>query len=181
MFNQITFLKDCLKGALIFSINWCIQRNVIVPTAWSSYSSKGHAPLFRSNAQSSRFAGTVLFNKVATKSMKANPWLVKKCFLFEWICFSLDSELHHSNCHVLVHGMFFYVRYVSDHAYNGFKAVCQRKLLHSLATLEQQNLERHFPPCLLEWISSKNCARMALPFAFPDGKGFCEKRRSDTP
>uniref|UniRef100_A0A8C4R4N7 MyTH4 domain-containing protein n=1 Tax=Eptatretus burgeri TaxID=7764 RepID=A0A8C4R4N7_EPTBU len=63
----------------------------------------------------------------------------------------------------------FLLKYVSDHAYNGFKAVCQRKLLHSLATLEQQNLERHFPPCLLEWISSKNCARMALPFAFPDG------------
>jgi hypothetical protein len=59
-------------------------------------------------------------------------------------------------------------RYVSDYAYNGFKALCQNKLLQS-ARAEAQ-LARTYPPSLLEWRANRKRANMALEALFPDGE-----------
>ncbi|KAL0278610.1 UNVERIFIED_CONTAM: hypothetical protein PYX00_000382 [Menopon gallinae] len=60
------------------------------------------------------------------------------------------------------------LKYVSDHAYDGYKALCQRKLL------EIDNLElplaRSYPPSLLEWRSNRKRVNMALPLQFSDGE-----------
>jgi len=59
-------------------------------------------------------------------------------------------------------------RYVSDHGYNGYKAVCQRKLLRS-SRIEWQ-LARNYPPCLLEWRANRKRVNMALQIYFADGE-----------
>ncbi|XP_069684992.1 unconventional myosin-XV isoform X2 [Periplaneta americana] len=60
------------------------------------------------------------------------------------------------------------LKYVSDHGYNGYKAVCQRKLLQS-SRIEWQ-LARNYPPCLLEWRSNRKRVNMALQIYFADGE-----------
>jgi len=57
---------------------------------------------------------------------------------------------------------------VSDSAYDGYKAVCQRKLLQS-ARAECQ-LARAYPPSLLEWRANRKRVNMALEVQFPDGE-----------
>ena len=59
-------------------------------------------------------------------------------------------------------------RYVSDHAYNGYKAYCQNKLLQCISP--EPCLPRSYPPCLLEWKAAKKRANMAIEGVFPDGK-----------
>jgi hypothetical protein len=59
-------------------------------------------------------------------------------------------------------------RYVSDFGYNGYKAVCQRKLLQS-SRIEWQ-LARNYPPCLLEWRANRKRVNMALQIYFADGQ-----------
>ncbi|XP_021936981.1 unconventional myosin-XV-like isoform X4 [Zootermopsis nevadensis] len=60
------------------------------------------------------------------------------------------------------------LKYVSDHGYNGYKAVCQRKLLQS-SRIEWQ-LARNYPPCLLEWRANRKRVNMALQIYFADGE-----------
>lgn len=49
------------------------------------------------------------------------------------------------------------LKYVSDYGYNGYKAICQKKLLQS------HNLwARSYPPCLLEWKANRKKVNMAL-------------------
>ncbi|XP_065335143.1 unconventional myosin-XV isoform X4 [Cloeon dipterum] len=60
------------------------------------------------------------------------------------------------------------LKYVSDSAYNGYKAACQRKLLQS-ARAECQ-LARAYPPCLLEWRANRKRVNMSLECQFPDGE-----------
>lgn len=51
----------------------------------------------------------------------------------------------------------FLLKYVSDYGYNGYKAICQRKLLQS------HNLwARSYPACLLEWKANRKKVNMAL-------------------
>ena len=59
-------------------------------------------------------------------------------------------------------------RYVSDHAYNGYKWLCQKKLLNC-ARIDYQ-LARQYPPCLLEWRGNRKRIGMALEASFTDGK-----------
>lgn len=59
-------------------------------------------------------------------------------------------------------------RYVSDHAYDGYKALCQRKLLQ-IQSLELP-LARCYPPNILEWRSNRKRVNMALPLNFADGE-----------
>ena len=63
---------------------------------------------------------------------------------------------------------FLFLRYVSDHAYDGYKAHCQRKLLQSANQSEENG--RTYPPCLLEWKSNTRRTNMALEAKFADGK-----------
>ncbi|GLH06473.1 Unconventional myosin IC [Gryllus bimaculatus] len=60
------------------------------------------------------------------------------------------------------------LKYVSDNGYNGYKAVCQRKLLQSARS--ECQVARTYPPCLLEWRSNRKRVNMALPVHFYDGE-----------
>lgn len=57
---------------------------------------------------------------------------------------------------------------MSDHAYDGYKALCQRKLLQ-IQSLELP-LARCYPPNVLEWRSNRKRVNMALPLHFSDGE-----------
>ncbi|PVD39191.1 hypothetical protein C0Q70_01819 [Pomacea canaliculata] len=58
------------------------------------------------------------------------------------------------------------LKFVSDVAVNGYKIVCQHKVLQS-ANLAPQ-LSRVYPPCFLEWRAIQRKASMALEAKFPD-------------
>ncbi|XP_075926028.1 unconventional myosin-XV isoform X2 [Petromyzon marinus] len=63
------------------------------------------------------------------------------------------------------------LKYVSDHAYNGYRATCQHKLLQGMsANSVEPGASRTFPPCLLEWVAAKNHAAMALEVACHNGE-----------
>ncbi|XP_011310328.1 unconventional myosin-XV [Fopius arisanus] len=71
------------------------------------------------------------------------------------------------------------LKYVSDHAYDGYKAYCQRKLLQGERTLLKimnnnqlslHNIPRNYPPCVLEWRANRNRVNMALNVGFYDGE-----------
>ncbi|KMQ93138.1 unconventional myosin-xv isoform x1, partial [Lasius niger] len=71
------------------------------------------------------------------------------------------------------------LKYVSDYAYDGYKAYCQRKLLQGERTAyrvlnnNQQTVHqvpRNYPPCVLEWRANRNRVNMALGVGFYDGE-----------
>ncbi|XP_026670463.1 unconventional myosin-XV [Ceratina calcarata] len=71
------------------------------------------------------------------------------------------------------------LKFVSDHAYDGYKAYCQRKLLQGERTIyrimnsNQQivhHIPRNYPPCVLEWRANRNRVNMALSVGFYDGE-----------
>ncbi|XP_016845570.1 unconventional myosin-XV isoform X2 [Nasonia vitripennis] len=72
------------------------------------------------------------------------------------------------------------LKYVSDHAYDGYKAFCQRKLLQGervlLKTVNSNNqttvqqVPRNYPPSVLEWRANRNRVNMALTVGFYDGE-----------
>ncbi|KAG7210137.1 hypothetical protein KM043_011699 [Ampulex compressa] len=73
----------------------------------------------------------------------------------------------------------YFLKYVSDHAYDGYKAYCQRKLLQGERTMfrvmnnNQQTVHhvpRNYPPCVLEWRANRNRVNMALNVGFYDGE-----------
>ncbi|XP_024893243.1 unconventional myosin-XV isoform X1 [Temnothorax curvispinosus] len=73
----------------------------------------------------------------------------------------------------------YFLKYVSDHAYDGYKAYCQRKLLQGERTVyrmmnnNQQTVHqvpRNYPPCVLEWRANRNRVNMALNVGFYDGE-----------
>ncbi|XP_039291022.1 unconventional myosin-XV [Nilaparvata lugens] len=59
----------------------------------------------------------------------------------------------------------FLLKYVSDHGYDGYKAVCQQKLLAS-----HNQWLRSYPPNLLEWRANRKRVNMALQLHFADGE-----------
>ncbi|KAG8264185.1 Belongs to the TRAFAC class myosin-kinesin ATPase super [Homalodisca vitripennis] len=59
----------------------------------------------------------------------------------------------------------FLLKYVSDHAYDGYKAICQRKLLQS-----HNQWARSLPPSLMEWRANRKRVNMALQLHFADGE-----------
>ena len=61
----------------------------------------------------------------------------------------------------------FECRYVSDHAYDGYRAICQQKLMHSYAM--NPALARAYPPTVMEWKANRKCVNMALEARYPDG------------
>ncbi|XP_040214368.1 unconventional myosin-XV [Rana temporaria] len=62
------------------------------------------------------------------------------------------------------------LKYVSDFAYNGYKPVCQHKLILAIQKSQQgSETARTFPPCLLEWTASRERANMALDIYCFDG------------
>jgi hypothetical protein len=82
-----------------------------------------------------------------------------------------EIKIQFDEAMILVVARYFFItlnRYVSDHGYNGYKAVCQRKLLQS-SRIEWQ-LARNYPPCLLEWRANRKRVNMALQIYFADGK-----------
>ncbi|XP_063788896.1 unconventional myosin-XV [Pseudophryne corroboree] len=62
------------------------------------------------------------------------------------------------------------LKYVSDFAYNGYKPVCQHKLILAIQKAQQgSETARTFPPCLLEWTASRERANMAMDIHCFDG------------
>ncbi|XP_053550900.1 LOW QUALITY PROTEIN: unconventional myosin-XV [Bombina bombina] len=62
------------------------------------------------------------------------------------------------------------LKYVSDYAYNGYKSVCQHKLIQAMQKSQQgSETARTFPPCLLEWTASRERANIALDIHCFDG------------
>jgi myosin-15 len=61
------------------------------------------------------------------------------------------------------------LKYVSDHApTDGFRAICQQKLLRSAIQLPDSGKTRAFPPTILEWRANKKRVNMALPATCTD-------------
>ena len=56
---------------------------------------------------------------------------------------------------------------MSDHAYDGYRAICQQKLMHSYAM--NPALARAYPPTVMEWKANRKCVNMALEARYPDG------------
>merc|ERR1719220_3119380 len=52
------------------------------------------------------------------------------------------------------------LKYVSDHAFNGYKSVCQSKMLK--AGRLDHHVSRQYPPTVLEWRANKKRVNMAL-------------------
>ncbi|XP_050539166.1 unconventional myosin-XV isoform X10 [Daktulosphaira vitifoliae] len=59
------------------------------------------------------------------------------------------------------------LKYVSDHGYDGYKSICQRKLLSGHTCTPPA---RSSPPCLLEWRANRKRFNTALEFSMPDGE-----------
>ncbi|XP_041062874.1 unconventional myosin-XV [Carcharodon carcharias] len=65
------------------------------------------------------------------------------------------------------------LKFVSDHAYNGFKSVCQHKLMQAMQkTRYGPGGARSFPPCLLEWAGNKRKGNIVLEVSCLDGVNF---------
>ena len=60
------------------------------------------------------------------------------------------------------------LKYVSDHAFNGYKYVCQSKMLKS-GRLDH-HVSRQYPPTVLEWRANKKRVNMALEVNCYDGE-----------
>lgn len=64
----------------------------------------------------------------------------------------------------------FKFRFVSDYAPNGFKALCQHKLLHAMQKCQSgSEAARTYPLSLLEWTANRKKAHMALQVHCLDG------------
>nr|XP_033770854.1 unconventional myosin-XV [Geotrypetes seraphini] len=62
------------------------------------------------------------------------------------------------------------LKYVSDYAYNGYKAVCQHKLMQAMKKTQRwPETARTYPPSLLEWTANRERANMALEVHCFDG------------
>lgn len=61
------------------------------------------------------------------------------------------------------------LKYVSDHGLNGYKWVCQQKLLKSSFS-SQDSISRNYPPSILEWRSNKKRVSMSLSASCIDGE-----------
>ncbi|XP_072168442.1 unconventional myosin-XV-like [Diadema setosum] len=59
------------------------------------------------------------------------------------------------------------LKYVSDHAYNGYKAYCQHKLLSCDHHATESRGSRTYPPTLLEWKAHQLQANMSLVTRLP--------------
>ncbi|XP_042293750.1 unconventional myosin-XV [Sceloporus undulatus] len=55
------------------------------------------------------------------------------------------------------------LKFVSDYAFDGYKPVCQHKLMQAMEKAQGgMDAARAFPPCLLEWTTSRDRVNMAL-------------------
>nr|XP_023670818.1 unconventional myosin-XV-like [Paramormyrops kingsleyae] len=65
------------------------------------------------------------------------------------------------------------LKYVSDYAYNGFKAVCQHRLIQAMhKSKHDPGTARTYPPSLLEWTANRKRANMVLQVHCFDGASF---------
>ncbi|XP_043567559.1 unconventional myosin-XV [Chiloscyllium plagiosum] len=65
------------------------------------------------------------------------------------------------------------LKFVSDHAYDGFKSVCQHKLMQAMQKARYgADGARSYPPSLLEWAGNKRKGNIALNVSCFDGVRF---------
>lgn len=71
---------------------------------------------------------------------------------------------------------------MSDYAFDGFKPICQHKLIQALANSQPgTETARAYPPTLLEWTAGRDRVNMALDiFCFNgEGAGFLGERNGE--
>ncbi|KAG8433344.1 hypothetical protein GDO86_017575 [Hymenochirus boettgeri] len=62
------------------------------------------------------------------------------------------------------------LKYVSDYAYDGYKPLCQHKLIQAIQKAQQgSETARTFPPSLMEWAATRERANMAMDIYCFDG------------
>lgn len=67
--------------------------------------------------------------------------------------------------------IFAFYRFVSDNAFNSYKAVCQHKLIQAMQkSLHGPETARTYPLSLLEWTSNRKKANMVLQVHCFDGE-----------
>ncbi|KAG2455499.1 MYO15 protein, partial [Polypterus senegalus] len=65
------------------------------------------------------------------------------------------------------------LKFVSDHGYNGYKSVCQHKLIQAMQKSQYgPETARTYPLCLLEWMAIRKKAIMVLQVHCFDGESF---------
>ncbi|XP_051789441.1 unconventional myosin-XV [Erpetoichthys calabaricus] len=65
------------------------------------------------------------------------------------------------------------LKFVSDHGYNGYKSVCQHKLIQAMQKSQYgPETARTYPLCLLEWMAIRKKASMVLQVHCFDGESF---------
>ncbi|XP_066545291.1 unconventional myosin-XV [Amia ocellicauda] len=65
------------------------------------------------------------------------------------------------------------LKYVSDYAYDGYKAVCQHRLMQAMQKSQYgPETARTYPLCLLEWTANRKRANMVLQVHCFDGESF---------
>ncbi|XP_022092441.1 unconventional myosin-XV-like [Acanthaster planci] len=62
------------------------------------------------------------------------------------------------------------LKYVSDHAYDGYKSYCHQKLLLCDTQALEFLIPRTYPPCFLEWKANRQRCNMALVAELADGE-----------
>ncbi|XP_038064735.1 unconventional myosin-XV-like [Patiria miniata] len=62
------------------------------------------------------------------------------------------------------------LKYVSDHAWDGYKSYCHQKLLLCDTQALEFLIPRTYPPCFLEWKANRQRCNMALVAELPDGE-----------
>lgn len=90
-----------------------------------------------------------------------SPTTPRNCFPFIF-----NSDRFH-NFYVRIICIWCCYRYVSDHGYDGYKSVCQRKLLSGHTCTPPA---RSSAPCLLEWRANRKRFNTALEFTMPDSE-----------
>ncbi|XP_043925992.1 unconventional myosin-XV [Protopterus annectens] len=66
------------------------------------------------------------------------------------------------------------LKFVSDHAHNGYKSVCQHRLIQAMQKSQSDPEScRTYPPSLLEWTTNRERASMALYVDTFDGQQLC--------
>jgi len=80
------------------------------------------------------------------------------------------TSTHVGSLETCKHSLLFGFRFVSDHAYNGFKAVGQQKLIQAMQkSLYGPETARTYPLSLLEWTANRKKANMVLQVHCFDG------------
>ncbi len=101
-----------------------------------------------------------------------------ECILAKYFCLSYYLYLILLTSNELSLSLSVSIRFVSDYALNGFKALCQHKLLQAMQkSYLVPEASRTYPLSLLEWTATRKKAHMVLQVHCFDGKIMYDKQK----